>query len=163
MGEGWGEGKENVIHPMRSKSSTVRTALARNLRKQDTWAEKLLRRWLRERLFSDYKFRRQHRFGPRILHFFCVETFLNIELDGSQHGFPGQQQKDRERDEWLAQAGVKVLRFWNGRLRRKKESVRAAIGCELQQRAPHPLPKYCRPPDSTTVVQPKDSQRGGDK
>lgn len=148
---------------MRSISPKVRTTLARNLRKQDTWAEKLLWSWLRERRFSDYKFRRQHTFGPHILDFFCVEAFLNIELDGSQHGFPEQQKKDAERDAWLARAGVKVLRFWNGRLRREKESVREAIWCELQQRAPHPLPKYCRPLDSTTDVQSENFQRGGDK
>src|SRR6266568_4785357 len=61
------------------------TALARNLRKRDTWTEKLLWSWLRDRRFSAYKFRRQHAFGPYILDFFCVEAFLNIELDGLQH------------------------------------------------------------------------------
>ena len=148
---------------MRCTSPKIRTTLARNLRKQDTWAEKPLWSWLRERRFSDYKFRRQHTFGPHILDFFCVEAFLNIELDGSQHGFPEQQQKDLERDAWLARAGVKVLRFWNGRLRREKESVRETIWRELQQRTPHPLPKYCRPLDSKTVVQSENLQCGGDK
>jgi very-short-patch-repair endonuclease len=121
------------------------TPLARNLRKRDTWAEELLWSWLRDRRFSDYKFRRQHTFGEYILDFFCVEAFLNIELDGSQHGFPEQQKKDQERDAWLAKAGVKVLRFWNSRLRRDKEWIRETIWRELQQRAPHPLPDYCRP------------------
>jgi very-short-patch-repair endonuclease len=148
---------------MRSLSPKVRTTLARNLRKQDTWAEKLLWSWLRERRFSDYKFRRQHAFGPHILDFFCVEAFLNIELDGSQHGFPEQQQKDRARDAWLAQAGVKVLRFWNARLRREKEFVRETIWRELQQRAPHPLPDYCRPLNSATFGRAEKLQRGGDK
>jgi very-short-patch-repair endonuclease len=120
------------------------TPFARNLRKRDTWAEKLLWSWLRERRFSAYKFRRQHTFGRYILDFFCVEAFLDIELDGSQHGFPEQKKKDEERDAWLAKAGVKVLRFWNGQVRRDKESVRDTIWHALQERAPHPLPAYCR-------------------
>jgi len=118
--------------------------LARNLRKQDTWAEKLLWRWLRDRRFSAYKFRRQHTFGDYILDFFCVEAFLNIELDGSQHGLPEQKKNDEARDAWLEKAGVKVLRFWNGRLRREKECIRETIWRELQQRTPQPLPDYCR-------------------
>ena len=121
------------------------TTLARNLRKRDTWAEKLLWSWLRDRRSSDYKFRRQQIFGDYILDFFCVEAFLNIELDGSQHGHPGQKQKDVERDAWLDKAGVKVLRFWNARLRREKEIVRHTIWQALQERAAHPLPDYCRP------------------
>ena len=70
----------------------IRTA--RMMRKCDTWAERLLWRWLRDRRFSDYKFRRQHPFGPHILDFFCLEARLDIELDGFQHGMPAQRFKD---------------------------------------------------------------------
>jgi very-short-patch-repair endonuclease len=135
------------------------TTLARNLRKRDTWAEKLLWSWLRDRRFSAYKFRRRHTFGPYILDFFCVEAFLNIELDGSQHGFPNGKWKDTERDAWLAKAGVKVLRFWNSHLRREKDSIRDTIWRELQERSAHALPDYCQPMIMTTEV----IQRGGCK
>src|SRR5262249_48604198 len=119
--------------------------IARNLRRNDTWAEKLLWRWLRNRRFSAYKFRRQHPFGPYILDFFCEEARLNIELDGFQHGFPIAGKIDCKRDNWLEQHGIKVLRFWNSRLRREAQSIRDAIWRNLQERAPHPLPDYCRP------------------
>lgn len=132
---------------MRAKHPIKLKPLARNLRKRDTWAEKLLWSWLRGRRFSDYKFRRQQVFGEHILDFFCVEAFLNIELDGSQHGFPEAIKRDQSRDAWLEKAGVKVLRFWNSRLRRDKECIREMVWTELQQRAPHPLPDYCRPMD----------------
>ena len=132
------------------------TRIARQLRKQDTWAEKLLWRWLRDRRFSAYKFRRQHPFGPHILDFFCLEAMLDIELDGSQHGFPEGRQADTERDAWLETRGVKVLRFWNGRLKPEREVVRETIWRTLQERAPHPLPDYCRP-----ICAPRDSERGG--
>ncbi len=120
------------------------TTLARNLRKRDTWAEQLMWRWLRDRRFSDYKFRRQHVFGEHILDFFCLEAWLDIELDGSQHGFPAQRSADAERDAWLEARGIKVLRFWNSRLRREKDAIRNTIWQVLQERHPQPIPHYCQ-------------------
>jgi very-short-patch-repair endonuclease len=121
------------------------TRAARMMRKHDTWAEKLVWRWLRDRRFSGYKFRRQHPFGQHVLDFFCLEAKLNIELDGFQHGFPRAKEKDVERDAWLESCGIKVMRFWNSRLRPEKQFIRDSIWNALQQRAPHPLPDYCRP------------------
>jgi very-short-patch-repair endonuclease len=120
------------------------TAIARRLRRDDTWAEKLIWRWLQDRRFSSFKFRRQHPFGPYVLDFFCVEAFLDIELDGGQHGHPDGRAKDAERDAWLAARGVRVLRFWNSRLRRERQAIRNTIWQALQERAPQPMPAYCR-------------------
>jgi len=121
------------------------TAIARTLRKRDTWAERLVWGWLRDRRFSSYKFRRQHPFGPHILDFFCLEAHLDIELDGFRHGYPVQRRSDAARDAWLETRGIKVLRFWNSHLRREKQAIRDSIWGALQERAPHPLPDYCRP------------------
>lgn len=127
------------------KQSPKQTAIARKLRKADTWAEQLLWRWLRDRRFSAYKFRRQVPMGLHILDFYCPEAKVNIELDGSQHGHPEHLQADAERDAWLAERGIKVMRFWNVRLRREKDVVRGAIWQALQERVPQPVPEYCRP------------------
>ena len=121
------------------------TAIARTLRKRDTWAERLVWSWLRDRRFSSYKFRRQHPFGPHILDFFCLEARVNIELDGFRHGYPAQKRLDAVRDAWLEARGIKVLRIWNSHLRREKQAIRDSIWRVLQDRAPHPLPDYCRP------------------
>ena len=121
------------------------TTIARTLRKRDTWAERLLWSWRRDQRFSGYKFRRQHPCGPHILDFFCLEARLNIELDGFRHGYPIQQRLDAVRDGWLEARGIKVLRFWNSHLRREKQAIRDSIWRVLQERAPHPLPDYCRP------------------
>ena len=118
---------------------------ARQLRRQETWAEKLLWRWLRDRRFASYKFRRQHPLGNYFLDFFCEEAELNIELDGGQHGFPEQQQHDTEREKFLQSRGIKTLRFWNSRLRRDAQNIRDTIFNELQRREPHPLPEYTKP------------------
>jgi len=103
------------------------TRIARTLRKDDTWAEKLLWKWLRDRRFSAYKFRREHPYPPYVLDFFCVKAMLNIELDGFQHGTPEQLERDAKRDAWLEARGIKVLRFWNSRLRSEKDVVRDTI------------------------------------
>jgi len=121
---------------------------ARQLRQDETWAEKLLWRWLRDRRFSGYKFRRQHPLGSYTLDFFCEEAALNVELDGSQHGFPDQRKHDLEREKFLQSRGIKTLRFWNSHLRKNAPSIRDAIFQQLQARAPHPLPAYTRPMDS---------------
>ena len=121
------------------------TRIARTLRKNDTWAEKLLWNWLRDRRFSIYKFRRQHPYPPHVLDFFCIEAMLNIELDGGQHGTPEHLTLDAARDKWLEARGIGVLRFWNARLRSEKDVVRDTIWRALQDRAPRPMPKYCRP------------------
>jgi len=118
---------------------------ARQLRQTETWAERLMWRWLRDRRFSSYKFRRQHPFDGYCLDFFCEEAKLNVELDGSQHGFPDQRARDAKREEYLKSKGIRTLRFWNSHLRRNGQSVRDMIFNELQQRAPHPLPEYTRP------------------
>jgi very-short-patch-repair endonuclease len=94
------------------------TGRARQLRKKETWAEKLLWSWLRARRFTSYKFRRQHPLGIYHLDFFCEEAELNVELDGSQHGFPNQRKHDAEREKFLQSRGIKTLRFWNSHLRR---------------------------------------------
>ena len=122
-----------------------RPLTARALGQGDSWAEKLLWRWLRDRRFCAYKFRREHVFGPYILDFFCVEARLDIELDGFQHGFPAQRRNDAQRDAWLNRQGIKALRFWNSRLRCEAQPIRDTIWWTLQARAPHRIPDYCRP------------------
>ena len=117
---------------------------ARRLRKTETWAERLMWKWLRGRRFSTYKFRRQHPTEEYSLDFFCEEAELAIELDGGQHGFPEQQKRDAAREEFLKSRGIKTLRFWNSYLRRHPQEVKDTIFAELQARAPHPLPKYTR-------------------
>jgi very-short-patch-repair endonuclease len=124
---------------------------ARALRKKETWAEKLMWRWLRDRRFNGYKFRRQHPEGIYSLDFFCQQARLAIELDGIGHGHPQKQRHDAEREAFLMSKGIKVLRFWNSHLRRNAQSIRDTIFRELQQRAPHPLPDY------TKAIQPQKS------
>jgi very-short-patch-repair endonuclease len=127
------------------QQSPKSTNLARNLRKRESWGERLMWSWLRAGRLSHYKFRRQHPITPIYLDFFCIEAMLNVEVDGFQHGKPEQKVANLERDAFLGAKGIKVLRYWSSRLRRDKETIRNAIWTALQERAPHPLPAYCKP------------------
>jgi very-short-patch-repair endonuclease len=118
---------------------------ARALRRKSTWAEKLVWRWLRDRRFSAYKFRRQHPVGIYTLDFYCREAALSIELDGGNHGHPAKQASDAGRTRFLASMGIKELRFWNSQLLKDRQAIRDTIFRELQMRAPHLLPKYTEP------------------
>ena len=101
--------------------------------------------WLRDHRFAHYKFRRQHPIGLYVLDFFCNKATLNIEVDGFQHGTPKILDADAARDAFLKSQGIKVLRFWSSQLNRDKETIRNKIWQTLQERAPRPLPDYCRP------------------
>lgn len=107
---------------------------SRHLRKESTDAEKRLWRLLRDRRFSEFKFRRQYPCGAYFLDFYCVAAKLAVELDGGGHGFPEQRTKDESRNQFLAGKEIKVLRFWNHQLRGELESVRFEIWYELMSR-----------------------------
>jgi adenine-specific DNA-methyltransferase len=127
------------------KQSPKSTRIARDLRKRESWGERLMWSWLRSNRFADYKFRRQHPIGLYVSDFFCNEATLNIEVDGFQHGTPKNLDSDAIRDAFLESKGIKVHRFWSSQLKRNKEMIRNKIWQTLQERAPHPLPDYCRP------------------
>ena len=59
--------------------------LARRLRRDETEAEALLWRRIRDRALLGRKFRRQHPSGPYVVDFACIEARLVVELDGGQH------------------------------------------------------------------------------
>jgi very-short-patch-repair endonuclease len=58
-----------------------------------------------------FKFRRQHDFEPYVLDFFCHEAALAIEVDGLAHELGSNPQRDNRRDGWLADQGIRTLRF----------------------------------------------------
>ena len=107
---------------------------ARHLRSESTDAEKRLWRLLRDRRFAEFKFRRQYACGIYFLDFFCVEARLAVELDGGGHGFPDQRARDENRNQFLADQDIKMLRFWNHQVRREAESVRFEIWHALMER-----------------------------
>jgi len=86
---------------------------ARQLRKDQTRAEKLVWKMLRNRKMFGLKFRRQVPIDRYIADFCCPEIRLIIEIDGGGHGQPQQAGLDAERDRRLTELGYKVVRIPN--------------------------------------------------
>ena len=105
--------------------------IARNLRRNQTDAEKKLWLVLRNRQLCGVKFRRQFPIGRYILDFYCPKYKLGIEADGGQHYYGN---KERQRDEFRAKElsilGVQILRFSDREILTNIEGV-----CEVIQRA----------------------------
>lgn len=119
---------------VRNRTSAART-FARKLRKKSTDAENRLWRLLRDRRFNEFKFRRQYACGVYYLDFYCTLAKLALELDGGGHGFPDQRARDKKRNQFLAEQGIKVLRFWNHQLRDELETIRFEIWYALMDRS----------------------------
>ncbi|MER3467030.1 MAG: site-specific DNA-methyltransferase, partial [Armatimonadota bacterium] len=100
---------------------------ARQLRKEQTDAERLLWALLRNRRLAGFKFRRQHPIESYVVDFYCHEARLAVELDGGQHNEPDQRARDEQRTAFLKQRGVRVLRFWNNEVFQNTEGVLQAI------------------------------------
>jgi very-short-patch-repair endonuclease len=86
---------------------------ARNLRHQQSDAERLLWGKLRGLQLNRVKFRRQHPIGKYVVDFVSLSKKLIIEIDGSQHNEEFVKEKDERRTRWLEEEGYLVLRFWN--------------------------------------------------
>ena len=63
----------------------------RQLRKDQTYCEKIVWHYLRDRRLSGLKFRRQHSIDQFVIDFYCPELKLAIELDGSIHDEPDKK------------------------------------------------------------------------
>jgi very-short-patch-repair endonuclease len=103
------------------------------LRKNATEAETKLWSLLRNRRFSNFKFRRQLPMGPYIVDLVCLESNLVIEVDGSQHA---ENPDDATRDAWLSERGYRVLRFWNNDVLARPATVMDCIWHTLTEPTP---------------------------
>jgi very-short-patch-repair endonuclease len=97
----------------RDKTPEVILGHAREMRKAPTEAEQLLWKQLRGRKLGNLKFRRQQPMQGYILDFYCEAARLGVEVDGEIHLSVEQRKYDQERSEYLAEYGIKVIRFTN--------------------------------------------------
>ena len=110
---------------------------AQDLRNNATEPERVLWNRLRRRQLGGFKFRRQHPIGRYICDFVCLEASIIVELDGSHHVIDAPY--DANRDMFLRSAGFRVLRFWNGDVLSRTDSVvetiyEALYRCEMEGR-----------------------------
>lgn len=102
------------------------------LREEMPVPEKILWSKLKGKQFFGFKFRRQYSVGPYIVDFYCAKAKLAIELDGDSHFSDEAQAYDTERDHYLKQAGLKILRFTNKEVRENLYGVLGRIKEELK-------------------------------
>ena len=105
---------------------------AKKLRKNMTpWERKLWYLFLKDYTF---RFQRQKCIGEFIVDFYCHQAKLVVELDGSQHYEPQEQEYDRIRTSYLETQGMKVLRFSNLDVDRQFYSICEIIHQTVEER-----------------------------
>lgn len=95
---------------------------ARELRRSPSLPEGLLWQILRQRP-GGFKFRRQHPVGPYVTDFYCPAARLIIEVDGASHDMGGNPGRDAERDTWMKERGLRVLRFTAAEILKDRDSA----------------------------------------
>ena len=98
---------------------------ARELRKRQTKEERKL--WYTFLNSLPVKFVRQKPIGQYIVDFYCAEAKLAIELDGSQHYAAADEGYDSQRNLFLNEQGITVVRYSNLQIARQYSSVKADI------------------------------------
>jgi very-short-patch-repair endonuclease len=99
----------------------------KELRINQTDAEKKLWYCICNRQLGGHKFYRQYSVGPYILDFYCPKYKLAIELDGSQHTEEDAVLYDKDRNKYLETVGIKTIRFWNNDVLGNTKNVLEAI------------------------------------
>jgi very-short-patch-repair endonuclease len=114
---------------------------AKNLRRNQTDAERQLWFRLRNRRLNGLKFKRQVPIDRYVVDFCCSDARLVIELDGGQHAT--RIAEDANRTKTLEAMGYLVLRFWNNDVMQNLDGVlEEALSTVKQHRSetPHPDP-----------------------
>jgi very-short-patch-repair endonuclease len=111
------------MRPKRHLTFSISIQNARGFRKNSTASERILWNALRNRGLAGLKFRRQYPVGQFVLDFFCLEKSLAVEVDGKIHKNPATQNHDRERDKYLSQLGIRIIRVFNDQVLHNLEFV----------------------------------------
>jgi len=109
---------------------------AKELRKNMTYAEKLLWNKLKNKQICNLRFRRQHPITNFIADFYCHTARLVIEIDGEIH--KGQIEYDQGRTTEMECFDIQVLRFNNKEIENNMESVLKLIEKTIIKRLESP-------------------------
>ncbi len=118
---------------MPPRTSDHQLARARKMRLDQTAAEEILWRSLRNRQLG-VKFRRQVPVGAFIADFACLEARVAVEVDGPSHEDEGGARRDAWRDRWFADNGWRIVRVPNALFIAGGDLALAPIKLALQER-----------------------------
>ena len=128
--------KEKILNKTSMKSK--RKLLRNNMPK----AEIVLWSKLKGNQLNGYKFRRQHSVGKFVVDFFCPKLKLVIEVDGNSHFLDEKPERDRERQKYIENHGIRFLRFTNADIYKNMNEVLTSIEKYINRYENHP----CTPP-----------------
>jgi very-short-patch-repair endonuclease len=117
------------------------TRRARDLRQNQTEAERLLWRRLRGRALAGFKFARQEPIGPYFADLVCrderliVDPRTAIRGDGATHSTDEERRRDARRAAFLAERGYRIARFVNHEVYGNIEGVLETILAALERRS----------------------------
>jgi very-short-patch-repair endonuclease len=103
----------SVEYPMYFGATPDVFKKARELRRYETEAEKMLWSKLCRNQMVGLQFRRQHPINRFIVDFYCVKIKLVIEVDGNIHELPENKIYDIGRSQILNDFGITVIRVLN--------------------------------------------------
>ena len=89
---------------------------------------------LRRKQLLDIQFYRQKPIANYIVDFYAQSVNLVIEVDGGQHFDLYHVQKDKERDLFIEDKGITVLRFDNLQVLQSIDNVMSVIFSEIELR-----------------------------
>jgi very-short-patch-repair endonuclease len=106
----------SVEYPMYFGATPDIFKKAKELRRYETEAEKMLWVKLCRNQMMGHQFRRQHPINRFIVDFYCVKIKLVIEVDGNIHEIPENKLYDIGRSQILNDFGITVIRFKNNKI-----------------------------------------------
>jgi len=108
--------------------------IAKELRKAQTRAEKLLWENVRNRKLNGYKIRRQYPINNSyIADFYCASKRLIIEIDGGIHERKDIKENDKIREQFIKEWGYRIIRFSNKQVFEELNKVLQDIVAELKK------------------------------
>lgn len=117
---------------MNKYHNSALSGYARALRRRMTPEERRL--WYNFLKTATVTVQRQKIIGPYIVDFYIASCNLVIELDGFQHGEEKQLKKDEQRDAFLAEQGLTVLRYTNDQIKHSFRDVCEDISLMIEER-----------------------------
>ncbi len=134
-GQGWGAAMD--------KRRDRRVPIARRLRRDATFQERLIWNAIRQFDIPGFHPRRQAPVGPYIVDFACHGLKLVVEIDGDHHGYGEQARSDQGRDADLRSRGYEIVRVSNAHIAESLDGAVETILAACLRRAasiPDPSP-----------------------
>ena len=124
---------DSIERTMFYGASPVIFKRAKEMRLNQTEAEKKLWDILKNKQTLGLRFKTQHPIDQFIADFYCHKIKLVIEVDGGIHQKEDNKEYDQGRTEELAMFGIEVIRFSNEEVLNEIEKVRIQIERKCKQ------------------------------